>query len=78
MINLEGGIFGYLVFYEGLVFGSFSMIDNNIILMDVFFGIYDIKMVDVNGCYDVLMVEVFSFGGEGFFIWLEGMDVFCG
>ena len=77
-INSEGGTPGYLVFYEGPVSGSFSTTDNNTTLTDVPPGIYDIKMVDANGCYDVSTVEVPSSGGEGLSIWLEGTDVSCG
>ncbi len=77
-INSEGGTPGYLVFYDGPVAGSFSTTDNNTTLTDVPPGVYEIKMVDANGCSDATTVEVPSSGGEGLSIWLDGTDVSCG
>ena len=77
-INSEGGTPGYLVFYDGPVSGNFSTTDNNTTLVNVPPGVYEIKMVDVNGCYDKKTVEVPTSGDGGLSIWLDGTDVSCG
>lgn len=77
-INSQGGTPGYLVFYEGPVSGSFSSNTNNVVIDDVPPGVYEIKMIDANGCGDTATVEVPTSGGEGLSIWLESTNVSCG
>lgn len=70
-----GGMFDYMIEWSGLDDGLIIIIEISFILVDLVFGDYIVKLMDVNGCIDEFIVIVMIMEGVG--IRLVGIDGDC-